>query len=71
MDGSELMKYFDKMICIGALTFEKVMEIYKSLHSLDINADRIETSWFLYRILMYKRNFEVWPRKMKSKELDT
>ena len=64
-----LMMCFDKMICIGAMTFEKLAEFYKSLHSVDINPDRIETSWFLYRILHHVNVFEQWPRK-KSKELD-
>ena len=65
-----LVAYFDKMICIGAMTFEKLGEFYKSLHSVEINPDRIETCWFIYRILHHVNVFEQWPRKVKSKELD-
>ena len=64
-----LMNRFDKLICIGAMTFEKLAEYYQSLHSVDINPDRIETSWFFFRILHHVRVFDQWPRK-KSKELD-
>ena len=66
----QFVRYVDKMICIGAVNFEKIAEIYKSLHSVEVNADRIETCWFLYRILHHITIFEEWPRKNKNKELD-
>ena len=67
--SKDLLNNFDKMICIGAMTFEKCAEYYSSLHSVDINPDRIETSWFVFRIIQHVRIFERWPRK-KSKEID-
>ena len=67
--STDLLKSFDKMICIGAMTFEKLAEYYNSLHLVEINPDRIETSWFIYRIIQHVRVFEMWPRK-NSKEMD-
>lgn len=67
--SKDLLTYFDKLICIGAMTFEKLAELYKSLHSVEINPDRIESSWFIYRVLHHVRVFQRWPRKI-SKEID-
>ena len=51
------------------MTFEKIAEFYVSLYEDNLNPDRLETSWFIYKILHHVSIFELWPRK-KCKELD-
>ena len=67
----KFLKYLDNMVCIGAMSFEKIAEIlYNNWDSKStVNPDRIETAWFIYRMLEFENNFVEWPR-CKDKSLD-
>ena len=62
----------DNIICIGGVSFEKADDIISSSSEIieGFNPDRLESGWFLYRMLEFKTEFGIWPRKQKSKELD-
>ena len=66
-----LLKYMDSIICVGGVSFGKAAHIYNSVTNNNcLNQDRLQTAWFVYRILQYSNVFASWPRKFKSKELD-
>ena len=67
-----LMKMVDNMICIGGVSFEKAADIVFESGNLSerINPDRLETAWFIYRIVEFNKDFKSWPRKSSTKELD-
>ena len=69
--SKKLMKIIDNSICIGAISFEKTAELLTANHdfTVPLNPDRLESAWFVYRILQFK-SILPWPRKCKSKELD-
>lgn len=67
-----VLKMVDNMICIGGISFEKAADIICATNGIsdDLNPDRLEAAWFLYRILEFVKYFQNWPRKSPSKELD-
>ena len=68
-----LLKKVDSIICIGGVSFEKASEIYSSnleKETVQVNPDRLESAWFIFRVLEFVTVFKVWPRKEKTKELD-
>ena len=66
------MRMVDNMICIGGVSFEKAADIVFESGNLSerINPDRLDTAWFLYRIVEFNKEFKTWPRKIVTKELD-
>ena len=66
----KLLSWMNDMICVGNISFEKGAEIYdcNALNSFTLNPDRLETAWFIYRILAFIKIFPSWPRKRISKE---
>lgn len=72
--SKKLMKIIDNSICIGGISFERTAELLTANHdfTVPLNPDRLESAWFVYRILQFKQfNSNLpWPRKSKSRELD-
>ena len=69
--SKKLLENVNNIICIGGVSFEKTADIISESHAFDppINPDRLETAWFVFRIIDLISEFP-WPRKEKSKELD-
>lgn len=69
--SSDLLKYIDGMVAIGAMSFERTTKVYSHvIGSQSVNKNNIENIWFLYRILQYRKHFQIWPRKNHG-ETDT
>ena len=67
----DLLKSIDLQISIGNVSFEAAAEVYNNLHNpfTKLNPNRLEDSWFIYKILFFQTSFSEWPRNIKG-ELD-
>ena len=62
--STDLLLQADNMITIGCLSFERVASILDANYGFHpkMNPDRLEASWFVFRILGFVKSF-LWPRK--------
>ena len=69
--SKEVIQRADDMICIGNISFERTASILDANYGFttNVNPDRLESAWFLFRILEFVREFN-WPRKNSSGEFD-
>lgn len=65
-----MLAYIDSMVTIGSVTFEKIAAVYEDMCNVEVNPDRLENGWYIYRITRIITNFPKWPRKEQSRELD-
>ena len=64
----KMLKHIDAMVTVGQVSFERIANVFnRSLElvntSRELNKCRLQSVWFVYRLLQYKKVFEVWPRK--------
>ena len=53
----------DLIILIGVVSFEAVAELFNEKHEpAELNPERLEEAFFLFKILPYVSKFEKWPR---------
>ena len=60
----DFLRNLENTIFIGVVSFEAAAEIYneKTQFSTQLNPERLEEAFFLYKILPFVTKFETWPR---------
>ena len=66
----KLLHNIDMQISIGVVSFDSSAEIYNNTvttNNNDLNAERLQQAWFLYKILRFVKYFPEWPRDANSR----
>ena len=66
----KLLHNIDMQISIGVVSFDSSAEIYNNTvttNNNDLNAERLQQAWFLYKILRFVKYFPQWPRDANSR----
>lgn len=59
----KLLKNIDAQIFIGVVSFEAAADIYNNtVEGANLNYERLQEGFFIYKILHYLHHFNSWPR---------